>query len=60
MNNLEEWEHHVIDEQFRNVNHSLCGVFVRPKDMPIQLAHAKRCIEQNTRLQPCPKCMKAV
>ncbi len=36
-----------------------CGRTVWTYDAAIEIDHAKRCIEQETYLQPCKKCMSA-
>lgn len=53
--------HHVIRSplEYGEGKKSYCGRTVWKTDMPIELEHAKACIEQDTYLQPCKKCMKA-
>jgi len=53
--------HHVIRNEISADDvgkWSYCGKLMYSFDMPIQLDHAKACIEQGTYLQPCKKCMK--
>ena len=35
-----------------------CGRFVNHFDMPIEIDHARACIEQGKYLQPCKNCMR--
>ena len=56
---LEEGFRHVVTEQHSYGEKALCGAVVWRHDMPIQLDHAKRCIEQGTYLQPCEECIQA-
>lgn len=56
---LESWERHVVKDDHKRGDNSLCGLTMWGHDAPIELGHAKRCVEQDTRLQPCPSCMAA-
>lgn len=52
--------HHVLIRPLEyGEGKSYCGRTVRRHDIPIEIDHAKACIEQWTWLQPCKKCMKA-
>ena len=52
--------HHVTkDPAGLGSNRAYCGKIVWVYDMPIGLEHAKACIERETYLQPCKRCMKA-
>jgi hypothetical protein len=52
--------HHVIRSELEpgEGKKAYCGRTVYRHDMPIQLDHAKACIDQGTYLQPCKNCMK--
>lgn len=52
--------HHVVNDNFVPGDKSLCGRVMWSYDMPINIEHAKRCIEQETYLNPCEKCMEEV
>lgn len=50
--------HHVIKHKGQLGSFvSYCGRTVWYYDMPIELDHAKSCIQQETYLQPCKKCI---
>ena len=52
--------HHVTRRELEyGESKAWCGRTVRGFDMPIDIDHAKACIEQGTYLQPCKKCMAA-
>jgi len=51
--------HHVVRDNHKNGDKAYCGRVVWGCDSPIDLIHAKACIEQETYLQPCKKCIKA-
>jgi len=51
--------HHVTKESFSDGRvKSYCGMILWNYDMPIDLDHAKLCVEQETYIQPCKRCMK--
>ncbi|MGL4614311.1 MAG: hypothetical protein ACRCVV_10535 [Shewanella sp.] len=52
--------HHVVYNPDNKIwpKTTLCGKEVWRHDMPIDIEHAKACVEQGTYLQPCKKCMK--
>ena len=50
--------HHVVRGAVQfGPNTSYCGRNVWNMDAPIELDHAKSCIEKETYLQPCKRCM---
>lgn len=49
--------HHVVNDDFIDGDKSLCGRVMSQMNMPINIKHARACIEQGTYLQPCKKCM---
>lgn len=57
METLEEWQAHVISAS--DHRKSYCGLYVA--GWVFQDAdHARRSVEQNTRVQPCPECWDAI
>ena len=52
--------HHVMRRELEcDQGKSWCGRTVWNYDMPISIQHARACIEMETYLQPCKKCMAA-
>jgi hypothetical protein len=54
---MKEWEKHVAKEK----GLAYCGAKISWFDWHLQdIEHAKSCVEQDTRIQPCPKCWKQI
>ena len=52
--------HHVIKFEPENDQYETwCGEFAWSYDQPISIHHARACIEKETYVQPCKKCMAA-
>ena len=61
MSTLEEWEMHVVKDMSDPSGASWCGVKLGSVDFGMHGAdHAKACVEQGTRVQPCPACWKRI
>ena len=56
---VNEWEHHVIKVD-KPLRVSYCGVKIGIEFALVDAQHAKQCVEQQTRIQPCPKCWKEI
>lgn len=54
---MKEWEKHVQ----KDPRLAYCGKVLSWFDWRLQdIEHAKSCVEQGTRVQPCPKCWKEI
>jgi hypothetical protein len=51
---MKEWEHHIAKE----FNMSYCGVPLLAEWFFVDAEHACSCVKNQSRLQPCPECMK--
>lgn len=57
---MEEWEHHVIKRANGRGFDSYCGVYLKGGFYLLDKEHAIGCAEQDTRVQPCPKCYEII
>lgn len=57
---LEMWENHVVADATARKKVALCGAYIHVFDVFIDVENAKRCVEGDTWVQPCPACWEAI
>ena len=61
MDELKEWENHVIKSANGRGFDSYCGVYLSmPGFYLMDKEHAIGCVNQDTRVQPCPRCYEEI